>query len=200
MTTDLFITCACGSRIPVSQGQAASVVSCECGRECAVPGLSELRRQSGQDAYTTNAVESVHKAIGEGDLPGPNCIQCQATPDYLIRCRVVCERSFAKNSTSEDEAHFGAFFLGIFGRLFSPLWIKTREQVSVTHGRDTVVEPSFRLCRSCQASAGNLRRKRTLRRLLRLVPQYAQLLHEYPQAKLLFLEARESPVTNADES
>jgi len=184
-TKGLSVKCECGNSVPVTAAVAGSIVSCRCGREISVPSLSQLRRAAGRDEYITNAVEVVRKALSTGELPSASCIQCHCTTNRVVQCKVVCESTATKRTTFGDDGDL----VSAFGRLFSPIWITKKTVVTEIHGRDTIVEPVFCLCEACQESVGNLRRQKTLYRLLRMVPQYEQLLQEYPKAKISLVSA-----------
>ena len=52
------VQCRCSRFISVTQSQAGSTVTCDCGKECIVPALSELKKQLGMPAFSP-AVSSV---------------------------------------------------------------------------------------------------------------------------------------------
>jgi hypothetical protein len=177
---DYHVQCECGTTIPVSTGQAGSTVSCECGSPVSVPRLAQLRQMAGKDPYAVNAVQAIRRALNLGELPGTDCACCHGRARRIVRCRVVCERSYRVREGGEQGGNFAAFLLlGVVSLLGS--W-SSRSYVE-TRGRDTEVELAVAICHGCR-SVGSLHRKRARKRLLKKVPLYANLFAEYRGAAL----------------
>jgi hypothetical protein len=168
------IECRCGRRIGVSASAAGAEVSCACGAVLAVPKLSVLRERSGQGAYESGPIDTIHRMLAEGTLPwGTACAVSGLPTDDVIHLTVECER-----------LHAGSDNLKI-ALLISPLLFflaRYRERDAV--GRDTVVWTPLRVCREHHRSVAKAR-QRTLRRLLGSVPIYQRLLKEYPRPRII---------------
>jgi hypothetical protein len=66
-SSDLYLTCSCGQRVPVTLGMAETHVRCRCGKTLSVPTFRELRQQLGAAGEDAEAVERTHRrrlAIG----------------------------------------------------------------------------------------------------------------------------------------
>ena len=90
---------------------------------------------------------------------------------------VQCERCY-------DQARSGGWMSFLATVLVGALSPVIERHESETHGRELVVYTPIRLCkefhgRFCKAV------QRRLRRLLRTVPVYGQLLDEHPSARIL---------------
>ena len=181
------VECRCGERIEVTAGMAGTEVRCSCGVLNRVPGLSKLRQAAGQGAYITNAVEMINKMLAQGELPpGPDCMICHSPTRATFTCEVVCEKAWVMRRGPGES---NAFLTGL-ALAFAPFWLaltllakRDRNEPDV-RGRDVTVRVPLRLCGACRRSLGGLRRPRAIKRLLRQVPIYAQLLEEYPGAKV----------------
>ena len=174
------VTCECGAFQQVGSGQAGSVIACDCGKQISVPRLAELRSMAGEDPYAINAVQAIRRAFNTDELPSSDCACCGGPARVLVRCRVVCERSFRVKQSEEPEWGFGSFLLS----LVSPLWISGSRKQTESRGRDTEALLVLSLCHACRSGAGNLRRKRNLKRHLKFVPHYARLFKEYRDATI----------------
>jgi hypothetical protein len=188
------VECACGQRIEVSAGMAGSEVRCGCGELNRVPGLSELRRCVGQEAYVTNTVEQVNKMLARGELPpGSNCMICHSPTRAALTCELVCAKSWTRKMEVDQESRdplyeaLGFFLLGLLWKLVTA----RRRFEKKTMGHDVSVRVPLRLCDACRRSLGGLRRSRAIKRLLRQVPVYARLLEEYPRAKVRIIDRNE---------
>jgi|GEM_PF-2516781 hypothetical protein len=186
-TKDLFVDCECGVRTAVSAGMAGSTLTCRCGQTIALPALGELRHIAGRDRHVTNAAELVNKAINSGRLPGTTCVFCERPSSREIRCEVVCESSAQKQTFLGEQGDLLASFL----RILFPLPSVSASDEPQTVGHNTIVRPVIRLCHSCQATLGNPRETKTLRKLMDMVPEYSKLFREYPYAEIHFVNATE---------
>ena len=185
---EFHVECVCGQRIEVTAGMAGSEARCDCGVLHQVPGLSELRRAAGQDPYVTNAVEKINKMLAQGELPpGPNCMVCHSPAPATFTCEVVCEQSWVVRR-GRGQGPSNPLLAGL-ALMFTPFWLRLmldRREADEpeTRGRDVTVRVPLRLCGACRRSLGGLRRSRAIKRLLRQVPVYEELLEEYPWAKV----------------
>lgn len=174
------IQCPCGRTIEVTAGMAGGEVACPCGTVLAVPGLGQLRRQAGQEAYVTNAVERVRKMLAAGEIPpGELCAGCGAPTADVLQCEAVCEKSWSRRMAGDSGREFGGFlaFLLLPGGLFR------RKVRTERHGRDVSVTLPLRVCRSCRKDVGPGHRRRLVE-WLRTVPGYDDLFREYPDLDL----------------
>lgn len=100
MSTSRFrvpIECDCGHTLFAHQGNAGTVVPCECGQSIRIPRLSRLRELSGADAFSTNPGDIIRKAVTREQSPGSaGCVSCGAQSAPLYRCFAQCESSFQK--------------------------------------------------------------------------------------------------------
>ncbi len=143
-----------------------------------------MRRCSGDAPYASNALDAIHLACAQGALPGNACVECGQPTEDRILCHVICERSFRKRSLVNDTAEesFAAYLTGLivpFVGLVRLVRSGLRTRVEVEQfGRDTSIEIALCLCGYCRPSVGRLRR------LASRIPEYQQLLAEYPRARV----------------
>ncbi len=183
------VECRCGRSLPVRSGQAGSTIICECGDRVSVPRLADLRKSAGQTPYAANAVTAIRRAINEGTFPGCACFACQGPARHNVRCRVVCERSYQVREGDEPDLSFAGFLFAII----SPVWIRRRHSYAEFRGRDTQIELLLPVCHACLKSGGSFRRRRTLKRHLKQVPQYKRLFDEYPAATIHDIAIEDNP-------
>jgi hypothetical protein len=180
--------CECGAKHEVSAAHAGTMLACRCGREPPVPLLSELRKQAGHDPYATSARDRIAKLLAGGYVPpGEVCLACHVRTTETSQCTAICERTWVEQDRKINNKFLAAIcFLilpcltGIF-LLMRPKIVQTETRGE--RGRDVIVKLPFRLCQNCRekrvlAKAGELRQA------LGRVPEYAELLKEYPEAEL----------------
>lgn len=183
------LSCGCGRSVVARAKDAGGEVSCTCGRQVAVPRLSELRTLAGADAYVTNPAEAIRKLQSQGINPAGNrCLLCGATSPTLYACHAVCESSLVKTSSSDDGFSFSKL-LSIFllPKLFFILYLmlrKNESQEPERRGHDVAVDFTLPVCGACLASAGGTLRPKMAKELMASVPTLADLLAYYPQLKL----------------
>ena len=74
---DFTIECPCGEQLRVGTADAGGTKRCRCGEANAVPSLSELRRQAGQQSYDVNIADKLRYMFADGTLPPDNvCAKC----------------------------------------------------------------------------------------------------------------------------
>ena len=178
---DFTIQCSCGHQLQVSAVDAGGAKRCPCGNVNAVPSLSALRRQAGQQSYEVKIADKLRYMFADGELP-PNkeCAQCGCKTANVLECSVECERPYSKG-----RGYWIAVLLGFIAPLLALLTMIGDGRNSEVHGQELVVRTPLPLCPGCAADL-TLRRKRLIK-LLCSVPLYAQLLEEYPQAAVAVL-------------
>jgi hypothetical protein len=175
---DYSINCQCGARLPVKASQAGTSITCSCGAVVAVPGLSKLRELAGHDAYETGPVDVIRNMFRRGELPsGGRCAVSGIATQDVIHLYVEAERVYSRSDQRLLHAWLGLLVSPI---LLAGMFQERRPDV----GRETLVPTPLyvsaqhhaRVCRAGQ---------RALRKWLRTVPVYAQLLEAYPVARVL---------------
>lgn len=179
------VPCECGKHLQVDAVQAGATVRCRCGRDVAVPSLSELRRLSGEDPYARTTVETIAMMIDEGQLPWGNLCAVSGHPtNEFMTFHIECERAIAEGDDPHPLA--GAFshfmMLGWLGAL-TRLSARTSRGSGAHLGRDVGVDVPLRVCSEFHPQ---LRRagQRKLKQLLSQVPVIEILLCEYPDATI----------------
>jgi hypothetical protein len=161
-------------------------VQCDCGRDVAIPQLSQLRKAVGRAAFEAGIVDTIRRMIADGELPPRNvCLVTgrftKDTADVVVQCERVWKRGPGK----------ATWAFAIFAAIFLPFWVlwimldhysgkEKRQEL----GRDTLVRIPLRVCAECNDRLRRMSQWR-LRRLLRTVPVYASLLKEYPGARII---------------
>src|SRR5687768_7220973 len=149
-----FVDCECGVRHPLVATQAGTSLACGCGRQVAVPLLSQLRRQAGQDAYITNAAERVAKTLSDGRVPTDGrCLVCERQTSLVNRCQAICERVWVQRNRNVLAKVIGVFAL-IYAPFVTALTLLMRPKVVddkvEERGREVVVTLAYHLCDSCR--------------------------------------------------
>jgi len=179
------IDCSCGKNIEVSSSQAGSEIVCSCGKPLTVPRLSELRKSVGLGAYETGIVDTINRMITQGELPGENICAYSGMPttDVLIVI-IQYEQRFRKTEDSEVTAVtiLLGFFIPFwwFFKLFSMIGagrIRTDDL-----GRDSEVKVPLRVCKEFHKKLARGWSRNAVRKMLKAVPIYNQLLDEYPKS------------------
>ena len=184
------LSCSCGRSVIARSKDAGGSVACVCGKQIAVPRLSELRRLAGADAFVTNPAEAIRKLQSEGVNPaGERCLLCGSNAAVFYECHAVCESSYVKKSSSDNLYSLPKLFLSILFLpriLFIPLMMLRDKdnEPSERRGHDVAVTFTLPVCDPCAATSGNVTRPHNARRLMARVPALAELLAYYPQLKL----------------
>jgi hypothetical protein len=159
----------------VSAGQAGTTIACECGRSISVPSLGKLRELTGRGRYEAGTIDRIYAMIKSGQLPsGERCVVSGEYTHDVFDLWVQAEKIF-----TGDENRFARFLVAFF---ISPLLIRPYFQPERANvGRETFVPTPLRVAPSYH---GRVRAasQRKLKRWLRSIPIYAELLHEYPLA------------------
>ncbi|HZN34316.1 MAG TPA: hypothetical protein VFB80_10875 [Pirellulaceae bacterium] len=181
--TKYSVRCSCGRTTPVEKSSAGGEVACQCGQRVPVPRLSELRRRAGESAFVQGTVDAIHEQIREGKLPaGDLCAFSLRPTSDVLWITVECETPYRKGGQSWA----GMFFLGlaaVFCGWLSLLYLFSRREPDEMMGREVVLRLPLRIAADAQPEVRRLGTAK-LRELLSMVPIYAQLLGEYPQARI----------------
>ena len=183
------LSCGCGRSVVARAKDAGGTVPCTCGKQVAVPRLSQLRTLAGADAYTTNPAEAIRKLQSQGIRPaGDRCLLCGATSPAIYSCHAVCESSHVKTSSSEG----GYSVPKLLGLLVLPkllfflylLFRKESVEGPERRGHDVAVDFTLPVCGACAATTGNVTRPKVARQLMAKVPALSELIEYYPQLEL----------------
>jgi hypothetical protein len=191
------LPCECGRSLSVAATAAGSTLVCQCGRSLLIPQLSKLRLSAGQEAYGRNTADTIARMVRSGALPsGEICaVSGRLTQDIAVLC-IECERVRVRGEQLDpSERMFLAtmlrlVFLGLIGSLLSCIIMPFRKSTRAAappqeRGRQVVVQAPLYVCSSLHARLKR-RGQRYLKELLGLIPIYATLLKEYPEATVLF--------------
>ena len=174
------LRCTCGRDLSVELSQAGGEVACECGETIAVPSLSKLRELSGKGAYEAGIIDTINRMIGSGELPwGDRCAVSGEPTSDAIDLYVEAERVFQGGSNTA--------LIALLAVVCSPLLAlilaqKPRQDV----GRTTIVHTPLRVAARNQRRVLRWSSQRAIKRWLRSVPVYAELLNDYPRAQVVF--------------
>jgi hypothetical protein len=173
------LACSCGQTIPVEFSQAGGETACKCGQTITIPSLSKLRELSGKGAYEAGIIDTINRMVASGELPaGDRCAVSGEPTSEAIDLFVEAEQ-VSQIGTSSG---FAALLAAIFSPLVAAVMML---QPPRDVGRDTTVLTPLRV--SAKRHKRVLRSgQRALKRWLRTVPVYAQLLKEYPRARVVF--------------
>lgn len=179
------ISCDCGNIREVTATQAGTNVSCACGRSVSVPTLSKLRQLAGQGAYEAGTIDTIVRMVRDGELPsGDTCAISGLPTSDSYELYVQCESRWIKGPGT------GQYLFALLMIVFLPFWIiwfvgntlfdKEHREL----GRDRGVYTPLRIREEHHQQLRRMRSQAKLRKLLRAVPIYEQLLDEFPQAKV----------------
>jgi hypothetical protein len=178
-----FLTCSCGQQVAVQASQAGAAVTCGCGNQLQVPRLSKLREMAGKGAYEAGTIDTILRMLRTGELPAGE--RCAVSGDLTRDCvdlYVQAERLYWPRDASRGRW----LVLVALALVTSPVvafLAGRRDRNRLPQGRETIVPTPLRVSAMHQ---GRLRwaSQRRLKRWLRSVPIYAQLLAEYPRARV----------------
>jgi hypothetical protein len=158
--------------------QAGGETACGCGQSIKIPSLSKLRELSGKGAYEAGVIDTINRMVTSGELPpGNRCAVSGEPTDDVLDLFVEAEQ------VSQIGTNIAA--AALVAVLCSPIialamTVKPPRDV----GRDTLVLTPLRIAAKYH---GRVLRssQRKLKRWLKTVPVYAQLLAEYPNARVV---------------
>jgi hypothetical protein len=127
------VDCDCGTRTPVTEGQAGLRLTCSCGRTLLVPSLHELRIQAGLPPFPVSTATQVEELVKAGRLPASKaCARCSEPTVAILHAVAACE------------------FLWITTEGWSVYGVVVSEREVSQHGKQVVVPVPLRLCSDCQ--------------------------------------------------
>lgn len=184
------VPCECGQAILVTSTQAGSQVRCGCGRAVIVPTLSKLRRDAGQPSIVLDTIQRIELMIDQGELPtGVLCPISGRMADATVYFHVQCESVWVRgDERAQVASSLLAALVGVFVGGLGAWGMSTGARAAEVQecGRDSYVVIPLRIASTEIQSAKGLDQA-ALRRLLATVPIYAQLLADYPTAKIFYL-------------
>jgi hypothetical protein len=190
-TNDLRVSlsCGCGRSVVARAKDAGGTISCICGKQVAVPRLSELRTRVGADAYVTNPAEAIRKLQEQGISPaGDRCLLCKSMATVAYTCHALCETTYSKPDDSAlDEIPMPMLAIAFDYLVVEPLYrilFRRGGPNSTVVGYDVGVTFTLPVCDACAKTSGNVIRPKIAKRLMASVPVLAELLAYYPQLEL----------------
>jgi hypothetical protein len=173
------VRCECGKAHAVSGADAGATLNCACGQRVEVPPFHQLRSQAGQSAVPILA--QVRGLIATGLLPGPRvCVCCRRPAKGVMQVGIGCETTPGSDRSGGDAAGclLGWLTGGPAGLL---LGAGTARMVKKASPDVSIVVP-LPVCDACRPSHND---PATLRLSLRQFPEYAALLDQYPNARIV---------------
>ncbi len=188
MANTYAVDCDCGKVLSVTAAAAGTSVSCECGADVSIPGLSKLRQSVGQDAYITNSAEKITSEHNAGREPaGTDCLLCGGAGHSQIDIEIVCEQQVVKHAPGRFRDLVWIACFGWLGALHVVSKSKNLDDEAVIQGRRRTVQTHFRVCHLCSPNPKKPPSVGNIRRLLQQRPLYNRLFEEFPQAKINLL-------------
>jgi hypothetical protein len=191
------VTCSCGRQLPVTAAEAGTAKLCECGRNHAIPRLSELRRsavppakpdweadlaaleKSGLPAEVLaryGAASALSHLFHRGIVPlGMHCLRCAIRTSHFENCWIECQAPSAERQSWWTTL---ASLLSIHVLMDLAMDAKPPK----VHGEELVVPTSLRLCPECATALR--RNKPALRELVLAMSLYRPLFRDYPEAQV----------------
>jgi hypothetical protein len=177
------LDCSCGRRIEVGPSQAGTKLTCECGAEVAVPSLSKLRASTGADPYEVSTADTIRRMIAEGELPAGDVCELSGKPtEDVLELFVLVTREFIRQERKQWLLLLALFVSPIF--YFAYGLQGARGKLVPAAGGETAIPTPVRLSSRYHdrfRKAGQWR----LRRLLRRIPIYADLLKDHPEGRVV---------------
>jgi hypothetical protein len=174
----ILLTCSCGQSVPVEMAQAGGETACGCGQAIKIPSLSKLRELTGKGAYEAGVIDTINRMVASGELPsGDRCAVSGETTDDEIDLFVEAEQVSQIRYSAAAAAFVAILCSPLIGLL---MILKQPRDV----GRDTLVLTPLRVAAKYHRRVSRSS-QRKLKRWLRTVPVYAQLLQEYPRARIV---------------
>lgn len=187
---DFRIDCPCGGHIVVTEGSAGATLACPCGRKLTVPSLLALRVAAGLPAEVVGPEQIVGRLLAAGKLPGTkDCIGCGFETDQIFEVLTECETQYRTSSELPVWLKMILLAVAVFHLPLIHLFRSGEGEVQ-WHGRDTIFQLPVPLCEHCQR---RLRRRKTLKRAMRRIPEYGPLLDKYPWARVKLGKKRRPP-------
>jgi hypothetical protein len=168
------VRCECGKAHAVSGADAGATIRCACGRLVEVPPLHRLRSVAGQRVLSP--MVRIQTLLLAGKLPGTNvCVSCRAATQQVVDVLIECESATFKEGTPSTTDAAVGLALGVLDGLQ-----ESTPARDLGPGERVIVPlPVCDLCGRFPADAS------VLRRALRQIPEYAALLDQYPNARIV---------------
>jgi hypothetical protein len=168
------LPCQCGLAVTVAAGEAGSTVQCDCGADVRVPSLGRLREMVGKAPYESGTADMIRRMVQTGELPaGRTCVVSRTPTDDVLEFRILVPRSFSSGKSSEQNA---LLYLWLFGPLVF-LYISRFRPPKIEEGDAVHVVAPLRVSSRNHSRVRRMSEGR-LKKLLRTVPVYAELLDE----------------------
>ena len=140
-----------------------------------MPSLGRLRELAGKDRYESGVSDTIRRMVQSGELPtrGTCAVSRKPTND-VMKLEILVPR-FSKSNEPRDE--WMVLLLGFWAFLYVALF---RRQQFHKEGA-TIVQAPLCVAHRCRTKVERMGQAR-LKRLIRTVPIYAQLLDENPDS------------------
>jgi len=169
------LPCSCGQTLTVSSSQAGTNVRCCCGKDVAVPSLSVLRSQAGEEHLEDSPETIIRFVYGSGKnvVGGDSCIRCGAPATKKLTCFLEYEKPLFKKATPWPLALFMLLVAPVLVILYHTL--RPREQIPLAEGKEMQV--LLAVCPNCEAA---LQRDNNAREILKREPVFGRLFEKHP--------------------
>jgi len=176
------VRCGCTQMHFVTAGDAGSSLRCACGRTVEVLPLHLLRTAGGESAIPL--LVQVRSLILNGQLPGTrHCARCHQPTNGMMRVGIACEPTPGE-SESHSEPAVGCLLGLIFGSVSSGAVTGAISHIAQEESPDVSLVVPLPVCDSCRSGLVD---QAALRQALRHVPEYAALLDQYPNARIILM-------------
>jgi hypothetical protein len=176
------LPCACGSHVLVTEHAAGTTVNCSCGQAIDVPSWRELNARAGRRAPALNPEVVLNTLLSAGKMPFEDiCTRCGTETNERVQVMAEFERAVVRGGGISWPAL-------ILSALFLPVLIFTRRRTEV-YGRDKVYWLPLPVCKQCQE---HVQDEADLRRAVRKVEVYDDLLEKFPQARIRLATPRDA--------
>ena len=140
---------------------------------------------AGESVIPRNTLETIRQLIRDEELPnGQLCPYSGRPANDVIWVHVECERSWVRGGDMDTgKAIVWVLFLGWIGAIIATI-DSSNSRPREECGRDTSVAVPLRISSDIRPKLLRLRRQGEWKAILRRVPIYAQLLNDYPTAKI----------------
>lgn len=170
------IPCTCGKKYPVTGADAGVSFPCACGATVEVPALHVLRNQAAR--RSDSPLKYIRGLLLTGQLPGSKTCSCREPSGGVLHLNIVCEREPGAGGVSQAEVVgcLLAPMLGWLTALSLILCLRSRRQ---QYGDDVSVIVPVPICAECRE---RMTSEDAMRKALRQIPAYSELLDYYLQA------------------
>src|SRR5690349_3987580 len=120
------VRCECGTDYRFTAAQAGSRYTCPCGRELAVPSLSQMKMAAGEEVLSPEV--RLEQMLQLGMLPQQTrCVCCRTATPGVAHFWAICERAFVEKDASRVwwAIALSWLFFGVFGLIL--LLVRSRD-------------------------------------------------------------------------